>query len=121
MANLLRAKHGRGFLAADEDAARFHKKLATGECILLKPIHPKRVLVRDGMSYVEGYDVKAELNRIFGFGHWSVEILDQANICETATKTRNNKDAWYVVYKTSLRLTIKPGSYAWPEKWTREP
>lgn len=74
--------------------------------ILLKPIHPKRVLARDGMSYVEGYDVKAELNRIFGFGRWSVEILDQSNICESATKTRNNKDAWYVVYKTSLRLTI---------------
>jgi len=38
MANLLLAKHGRGFLAADEDAEKFHKKLETGECILLKPI-----------------------------------------------------------------------------------
>ena len=26
-----------------------------------------------------------------------------------------------VAGKNSLRLTIKPGSYAWPEKWTREP
>ena len=80
----------------------------TGEqvSLLLKPIHPKRVLMRDGMSYVEGYDVKAELNRVFGFGRWSVEILDQSLIAEAETKTRNNKDAWYVVYKTSLRLTV---------------
>jgi len=81
----------------------------TGEQVnlLLKPIHPKRVNVRDGMSYVEGYDIKAELNRVFGFGRWSAEILDQTLIAETETKTRNNKDAWYVVYRTSLRLTVK--------------
>ena len=74
--------------------------------LLLRPIHPRRVLMRDGMSYVEGYDIKAELNRVFGFGRWSVDILSQDLICETETKTRNNKDAWYVVYKTSLRLTV---------------
>lgn len=74
--------------------------------LLLKPIHPRRVLQRDGMSYVEGYDIKAELNRVFGFGRWSVDILSQNLICETETKTKNNKDAWYVVYKSSLRLTV---------------
>jgi hypothetical protein len=74
--------------------------------LLLKPIHPRRVSVRDGMSYVEGYDIKAELNRVLGFGRWSVDILDQSLICETETKTSKGKDAWYVVYKTSLRLTV---------------
>jgi Rad52/22 family double-strand break repair protein len=74
--------------------------------LLLKPIHPKRVLMREGMSYVEGYDIKAELNRVFGFGRWSVDLLGQSLVAETATKTRNGKDAWYVVYRTSLRLTI---------------
>jgi Rad52/22 family double-strand break repair protein len=74
--------------------------------VLLKRIHPNRVLQRAGMSYVEGYDIKAELNRVLGFGRWSAEILDQSLICETATKTNASKDAWYVVYKTSLRLTV---------------
>jgi signal transduction histidine kinase len=85
--------------------------------LLLQPIHRKRVLQRDGMSYVEGYDIRAELNRVFGFGRWSEEVLDQALICETQVKTktyadkktgeqRGGKDAWYVVYRTRLRLAI---------------
>jgi Rad52/22 family double-strand break repair protein len=74
--------------------------------LLLKPVHPQRVLVRDGMSYVEGYDIKAELNRVFGFARWSAEILDQALVCENETTTSRGKNAWYVVYRTSLRLTV---------------
>ena len=75
--------------------------------LLLKPIHPRRVNVRDGMSYVEGYDIKAELNRVFGFGRWDTEILSQAVVCEVAKKMGNGRDGWYVVYRTSLRLIIK--------------
>ena len=74
--------------------------------LLLKPIHPKRVLVRAGMSYVEGYDIKAELNRIFGFGRWSAETLSQALICDDQIEMNNKRPGWYVVYRTSLRLTI---------------
>ena len=85
--------------------------------LLLRPIHPRRVLQRDGMSYVEGYDIRAELNRAFGFGRWSAEVLDQAVICENPVKTKTytnpktgevkgGKDAWYVVYRTRLRLTV---------------
>ena len=74
--------------------------------LLLKPIHPKRVLIRAGMSYVEGYDIKAELNRIFGFGRWSAETLSQALICDDQIEMNNKKPGWYVVYRTSLRLTI---------------
>ena len=84
--------------------------------LLLKPIHPRRVLQRDGMSYVEGFDIRAELTRVFGFGRWSSEVLDQALICETevTTKTytdkygneKGGKPAWYVVYRSRVRLTI---------------
>ena len=74
--------------------------------LLLKPVHPQRVLDRDGMSYVEGYDIKAELNRVFGFARWSAEILDQGLICEEQVTMRNKRDGWYVVYRTSLRLTV---------------
>jgi hypothetical protein len=75
--------------------------------ILLKPIHPRRVSNLRGMSYVEGYDVKAELNRVFGFGRWDTQILGQSLICERQVKTSKGDDAWYVAYRTSLRLTVR--------------
>jgi hypothetical protein len=74
--------------------------------ILLKPVHPNRVLQLKGMSYLEGYDVRAELSRIFGFGRWSEETMDQQLVCETETKTNAGKTAWYVVYRTRIRLTV---------------
>jgi Rad52/22 family double-strand break repair protein len=74
--------------------------------LLLKPIHPNRVLQLKGMSYLEGFDVRAELSRIFGFGRWSEETLDQQLVCETETKTNAGKTAWYVVYRTRIRLSI---------------
>src|SRR5260370_385278 len=62
--------------------------------LLLKPVHPNRVAVLRGLSYLEGYDVRAELNRVFGFGRWSEETTDQQLICETETKTSAGKAAW---------------------------
>jgi recombination DNA repair RAD52 pathway protein len=74
--------------------------------LLLKPIHPQRVRETQGMSHVEGYDIRAELNRVFGFCRWSEEILHQSLICEYETKTNAGRDAWCVVYNTRVRLTI---------------
>jgi recombination DNA repair RAD52 pathway protein len=74
--------------------------------LLLKPIHRQRVLSLKGMSYVEGYDIRAELNRVFGFARWSEEILEQELVAETETKTNAGKPAWNVVYRTRVRLTI---------------
>ena len=81
--------------------------------LLLKPIHPNRVLQLKGMSYVEGYEIRAELNRIFGFGRWSEEVLDQQLICETETKTNAGKAAWNVIYRSRVRLSFycPDGSY----------
>lgn len=74
--------------------------------LLLKPIHPQRVLQLKGMSYVEGYDIRAELNRVFGFARWSEEIQDQHLICETEVKTNAGKPAWNVVYYSRVALTV---------------
>lgn len=74
--------------------------------LLLKPIHPQRVSNLRGLSYVEGYDLRAELNRIFGFAGWSFEVLDTTLVCETETKTNAGKSAWYVVYRSKARLSI---------------
>jgi len=75
--------------------------------ILLGPIHPRRVSSLRGLSYVEGYDIRAELTRVFGFGRWSEETLDQQLICENETTTSKGGKAWYVVYRTRIRLTVK--------------
>jgi recombination DNA repair RAD52 pathway protein len=74
--------------------------------LLLKPIHPQRVRKTQGMSHVEGYDIRAELNRVFGFCRWSEGILHQSLVCEFETKTNAGRDAWCVVYNTRVRLSI---------------
>lgn len=74
--------------------------------LLLRPIHPQRVLSLKGLAYVAGHDIRAELNRVFGFCRWSEEILHQSLICESETKTSAGKNAWYVVYNSRVRLTV---------------
>lgn len=73
---------------------------------LLEPIHPRRVSTRDGMAYVEAHDIKAHLTRIFGFARWSSDVIDQQLIAERQVQTRNGKDAFYVCYRSIVRLTI---------------
>lgn len=69
---------------------------------LLKPIMPGRVN-RDnkGMSYVEGYEIQAHLNRIFGFEGWDKEILQLETMYEEVKDGRT-----WVAYKCMLRLRI---------------
>lgn len=72
---------------------------------LLKPLNPKRVAKRQqagrNLSYLEAWDVKAHLIRIFGFGGWSSEVLDADLVFES------EKDGkWNVGYKVILALTI---------------
>ena len=50
--------------------------------LLLKPIHKKRVHVRDGMAYVEAFDIKAEMTRVFGFARWSSVVTEQVLLFE---------------------------------------
>jgi recombination DNA repair RAD52 pathway protein len=72
---------------------------------LLKPLNPSRVAKRSqagrNLSYLEAWDVKAHLIRIFGFGGWSWDVL----VAELAFE--QEKDGkWNVGYKVVGRLTI---------------
>lgn len=73
---------------------------------LLKPLNPSRVAKRAQagrqLSYLEAWDVKAHLIRIFGFGGWSADVLDAA----LAFEEKNEKGQWSVGYKVTLRLVI---------------
>lgn len=73
---------------------------------LLKPINKDRVSKRTGgsgkqLSYVEVWDVKAHLTRIFGFGGWSWEVTDTAFVFE-----EQGEKSWLVAYKALGTLTI---------------
>jgi DNA recombination protein Rad52 len=78
---------------------------------LLKPLNPVRVAKRSGggrqLSYLEAWDVKAHLNRIFGFLNWSADVQDSV----LAFEEQNEKGQWNVGYKVTLRLSVEQATY----------
>jgi hypothetical protein len=78
---------------------------------LLKPLNPARVAKRSGggrqLSYLEAWDVKAHLNRIFGFLKWSADVIESS----IAFEEKNEKGQWHVAYKVTLRLRISDSDY----------
>lgn len=74
--------------------------------VLLKPLAAHRVSQRQqaGMtlSYLEAWDVKAHLIRVFGFGGWSADVVSS----ELAFEDKDEKGRWNVGYKVVMRLRI---------------
>ena len=69
---------------------------------LLKAINPNRV-GKDGkgFSHVEAYEIRAHLNRIFGFARWSADLTDLTEVFAT------EKDGkWTVLYRATVRLAV---------------
>ena len=73
---------------------------------LLMPLSAHRVAKRTqagmSLSYLEAWDVKAHLIRIFGFGGWSADVTESV----LAFEEKNEKGLWSVGYKVTLRLMI---------------
>lgn len=72
---------------------------------LMKPLNPSRVAKRNqagrSLSYLEAWDVKAHLIRIFGFGGWSWDVFSAEQAFE------QEKDGkWNVGYRVVGRLLI---------------
>jgi DNA recombination protein Rad52 len=82
--------------------------------VLLKPLAASRVAHRSqgGMqlSYLEAWDVKAHLIRIFGFGGWSADVLS----ADLMFEDKDEKGRWNVGYKVVMRLRIHAGD-AWED------
>jgi hypothetical protein len=78
---------------------------------LLKPLNPSRVAKRQqagrNLSYLEAWDVKAHLNRIFGFLNWSADVIS----ADIAFEDQNEKGQWQVGYKVVLCLRVNGASY----------
>lgn len=78
---------------------------------LRKKLDPSHVSQRKQggtqVSYVEGWHVIAELNRIFGHGEWTRETLDVSCVSERESKVgREQKDGWRVTYTARVRVTV---------------
>lgn len=76
---------------------------------LLKPLNPARIAKRQqagrSLSYLEAWDVKAHMNRVFGFLNWSADVIEST----LAFEEKNEKGQWNVGYKVTLRLRINTG------------
>lgn len=85
---------------------------------LLVAINKVRVVTRDGQNYIEAYDARAHLNRIFGFGGWSGDVLEESLLYEDlheseAKIVRGQRDPNHVPkpvvsvgYRVRYRLTV---------------
>lgn len=59
------------------------------------------------VSYIEGWHVIAEANRIFGHFDWHRETVDLRCVAERERKIgRDQKDGWGVTYIARVRVTV---------------
>jgi recombination DNA repair RAD52 pathway protein len=74
-------------------------------------LHPSRVANRDqggrSLSYLEAYDVRATLVRIFGYGGFSLDCLGYEIVHQSTYKAPNSdRDLWRVAVVATMRLSI---------------
>lgn len=69
---------------------------------LLKPINPARVQDLRGMAYLAQHDVRAHLNRIFGFGRWSSRVVESDFIFEE----QDSNNRWKTAYRVTVELSV---------------
>jgi DNA recombination protein Rad52 len=68
------------------------------------------------LSYVEGWHVIAEANRIFGFGGWDRQTLEMRLVSERERKIgKAQRDGWSVTY--CARVIVRVGSSIEREGW----
>lgn len=79
---------------------------------LLSPVRPDRVEKVRGNSYIPQYEVRAELNRVFGFGNWdstihSVHLIYEEPEDRTPPNTDKQVFYWRVCYRAACTLRIR--------------
>lgn len=73
---------------------------------LLEGIDPRRVARTQGRPNMESYDIRAHLNRIFGFGNWDGEA-DRMELISERFYKKNNRDVMAAVYRCRYTLRIR--------------
>ena len=84
---------------------------------LMRGIDPGHVDRKQGLSYMAQHEVRAELNRIFGFGNWDSQVVEMEKLWELqinhgddgypAKPKPGNPPYYRVCYKAGVRLTIR--------------
>lgn len=78
---------------------------------LMNPLRRARVATRSQggktLSYLESWEVRAHLIRIFGFGNFDSEVIDSYLVFDRDYKNSSDKDMKEVAYKSTVRLTIR--------------
>jgi recombination DNA repair RAD52 pathway protein len=59
------------------------------------------------LSYLEAWDVKAHLTRIFGFGNWDLEMLDYRHVGDRAYTNDRSQDMIEAIYSCRMQLVIR--------------
>jgi len=80
---------------------------------LMRPLNGTRVAKRSQggkqLSYLEAWDVKAHLTRVFGFGGWDLQMLDYHYVTarEYQSSGDNPKPMVEVIYSARMQLTVR--------------
>lgn len=78
---------------------------------LMRPLNGTRVAKRSQggkqLSYLEAWDVKAHLTRVFGFGNWDLQMLDYNFVAARDYQSAQSKDMVEVIYSARMQLTIR--------------
>jgi recombination DNA repair RAD52 pathway protein len=78
---------------------------------LLNPLKKARIAKRSQggkqLSYLESWDVKAHLSRIFGFGNWDLEMLDYHHVATREYQSKDSKPMVEVIYACRMRLVVR--------------
>lgn len=62
-------------------------------------------------SYLEAWDIRRHLIRVFGYAGWSAEVLDAECVVDRPTETSGGKQAFQVAYRVTLRLSVPGATY----------
>lgn len=87
---------------------------------LLAPLNPNRIatLTKSGskLSYLEAWDIRAALNRVFGFANWSADLTESELIQLVEFKNATTgKTQWRCVARCTMRLTIHASGATYTE------
>lgn len=80
---------------------------------LLRPLNTSRVKTRQGggnktLSYLEAFDVRAHLIRVFGFGNFSAEVVEYHLVYQRDVEIGSDKrPGWEIAYSCRFNVTVR--------------
>lgn len=109
-------EYERGYQAGSAEAYEFTRQRPLSEAQmrqLVANLNPQRVATRSQgratLSYLEAWDVRATLTRIFGFGGWSADLAEPVKVLridDVMTGRDNPKPGFRALAEATVRVKI---------------